>query len=88
MTYEVEVEHKAARALIRIARGDHQAAARIKAAIDGLAEEPRPSGTVKLTGADAYRIRVGDYRVVYVVEDAVRVVVVVRIAHRREVYER
>ena len=61
---------------------------RIRAAIDGLAEDPRPSGVVKLAGRDDYRIRVGDYRIVYAVDDDARVVIVARIAHRREVYRR
>ena len=43
---------------------------------------------VKLAGRDDYRIRLGDYRVVYAVDDAERLVIVARIAHRREVYRR
>jgi mRNA interferase RelE/StbE len=45
-------------------------------------------GVARLAGRDDYRIRVGDYRVVYAVEDAERLVIVARIAHRREVYRR
>jgi mRNA interferase RelE/StbE len=48
--------------------------------------DPRPFGVVKLAGRDDYRIRVGDNRVVYAVEDAERLVLIARIAHRREVY--
>jgi mRNA interferase RelE/StbE len=58
------------------------------AAIDALADDPRPSGCAKLAGRDDYRIRVGDYRVVYAVDDDKRVVLIARIAHRREVYRR
>ena len=54
--------------------------------IDRLADEPRPAGIVKLAGRDDYRIRVGDYRIVYAVDDAEHVVIVARIAQRREVY--
>lgn len=61
---------------------------RVKAAIDTLAENPRPSGAVKLAGRDDYRVRVGDYRIVYAVDDAERLVIVARIAHRRDVYRR
>ena len=61
---------------------------RVKAAIDGLAENPRPSSAVKLAGRDDYRVRVGDHRIVYAVDDAERLVIVARIAHRREVYRR
>ena len=61
---------------------------RIRDAIDALATEPRPGGAVKLAGRADYRVRVGEYRVVYAVDDAERRVLVARIAHRREVYRR
>ena len=61
---------------------------RVGRAIDALGSDPRPAGTVRLGGRDDYRIRVGDYRVVYAVDDAERLVIVARIAHRREVYRR
>jgi mRNA interferase RelE/StbE len=61
--------------------------ARIIKAIDGLAEDPRPNGCKKLSGSkNAYRVRVGEYRIVYEVYDGVLVVIVIRVAHRREVY--
>ena len=50
-----------------------------------LADDPRPHGSQKLTGEDKYRIRQGDYRVVYTIEDAVVTVAVVRVAHRSDV---
>lgn len=61
---------------------------RIRTAVDSLAGEPRPVGAVKLAGRDDFRIRVGDYRIVYAIDDRDRdrVVLVARIAHRREVY--
>ncbi len=59
---------------------------RIAAAIDGLAEDPRPRGSVELAGRNDYRVRVGDYRIVYAVDDDERLVLIARIAHRREVY--
>jgi len=61
---------------------------RIGKAIDALAADPRPPGAVKLSGHDDFRVRVGDYRVVYAVDDTERLVLVARIAHRREVYRR
>jgi mRNA interferase RelE/StbE len=61
---------------------------RITAAIDSLADDPRPPGAQKLAGRDDYRIRVGDYRIVYAVDDDEQLVLVARIAHRREVYRR
>jgi len=59
---------------------------RIREAIDGLAKEPRPHGAIRLAGIDDYRIRIGDHRVVYAVDDERREVLIARIAHRREVY--
>jgi mRNA interferase RelE/StbE len=61
---------------------------RVSGAIEALATEARPPGVVKLAGRDDYRVRVGDYRIVYAVDDAKRRVLVARIAHRREVYRR
>ena len=55
--------------------------------IEGLAHDPRPSGSRKLQGEqNLWRLRIGDYRVVYSVDDRQRVVDIVRIRHRREVY--
>ena len=59
---------------------------RIVKRIEGLAHEPRPPGCEKLSGQERYRIRQGDYRIVYAVDEAQRTVEVVRIGHRREVY--
>jgi mRNA interferase RelE/StbE len=61
---------------------------RIAAAIDGLSNEPRPSGIAKLAGSNDFRIRVGDHRIVYAVDDLRGIVIVARIAHRRDVYRR
>jgi mRNA interferase RelE/StbE len=61
---------------------------RVRAAIDGLRTEPRPTGAVKLAGRDDYRVRVGDHRIVYAIDDRNRLVIVARIAHRREAYRR
>lgn len=61
---------------------------RIDRKILALAGKPRPAGCKKLKGyKDQWRIRVGDWRVVYIISDATKVVSVTRIAHRREVYE-
>jgi mRNA interferase RelE/StbE len=55
--------------------------------IDGLASEPRPHGVEKMSGEEnAYRVRVGDYRIIYEIHDAFLIVVVIRGGHRREVY--
>ncbi len=53
-----------------------------------LGDNPRPAGCIKLKGEDnLYRIRVGDYRVVYAIEDEIRIVEIVKVAHRKEVYD-
>lgn len=61
---------------------------RIYAALDGLCEQPRPRGCKKLRAEDdLWRIRVGDYRVVYTIEDDELIILVVRVAHRKDVYQ-
>ncbi|PKQ20146.1 MAG: type II toxin-antitoxin system mRNA interferase toxin, RelE/StbE family [Actinobacteria bacterium HGW-Actinobacteria-6] len=60
--------------------------ARIMDRIGALADDPRPHGCEKLSALERYRIRVGDYRVVYSIKDAELVVWVVRVGHRRDVY--
>ncbi|MFN2384320.1 MAG: type II toxin-antitoxin system RelE/ParE family toxin [Gemmatimonadota bacterium] len=60
---------------------------RLAAKIDGLAEDPRPHGAKKLTGMkDVYRLRVGEYRVIYAIRSKELVVLVLKIGHRGEVY--
>ncbi|MCE5269960.1 type II toxin-antitoxin system RelE/ParE family toxin [bacterium] len=62
---------------------------RIAAGIDSLSDNPRPEGCRKLAGSDnLYRLRQGDYRVVYEVRDAVLVVLVIRLGHRKDIYRR
>ncbi|MGU3650667.1 type II toxin-antitoxin system RelE family toxin [Mycolicibacterium sp. A43C] len=82
--YSIEIETTAAKQIARLQRGEQ---VRIAKAIKDLATDPRPSGCTKLSGtAASYRVRVGNYRIVYMVEDAIRVVTVTRVGHRREVY--
>ena len=84
MAYAVFIIPAAARQLEKL---DAAARRRIRRAIDALAETPRPNGCKKLSATEnAYRIRVGDYRVLYQAEDRRLVVLVVRVAHRREAY--
>jgi mRNA interferase RelE/StbE len=61
--------------------------ARIDRKILALADNPRPAGCRKLKGyKDQWRVRVGDWRVLYIVDDAAKLVTITRVAHRREVY--
>lgn len=59
---------------------------RIRDAIQALEEEPRPSGCVKLSGREAWRIRIGNYRIIYEIDDAQKKLTVMHIGHRRDVY--
>ena len=61
---------------------------RIALRLVALQSNPRPPGCIKLTGEDAYRIRVGDYRVIYTVDDGRLIVVVIDSGHRREIYRK
>ena len=82
--YRVFLERAAERDLKKLSVRMHD---RVISAIQSLAKNPRPAGCRKLTGADNdWRIRVGDYRVVYEIADTIRVVRVNRVRHRREVY--
>ena len=76
----------AVKALKRIAKPDRD---RIRTALAALADNPRPPGTVKLRGEeDLYRVRVGQYRIIYTVDDGAVTVLVVKIGHRRDVYRK
>lgn len=54
--------------------------------IDKLAHNPRPFGAIKLSGLSSWRIRIGDYRVIYSIEDNILTVLVLKIGHRRDIY--
>lgn len=81
--YEVIVENRARKFIERL---EHQDRARIITALRLLELEPRPRRVTKLTDTGEYRVRVGDYRIIYEIHDCVLVVKVVRVGHRREVY--
>lgn len=83
--YGVVVTRRAQKAIGKIRPRDRK---RIGSAIDALAKDPRPRGAKKLSGTDAdYRIRVGDYRVLYEIRDDEVLVLVFDAGHRRDVYE-
>ena len=82
--YKILLESVAEKDLSRLSRDTHD---RIIEAIKTLARNPQPSGCRKLAGTKSdWRIRVGDYRVIYEIADVIRVVRVHRVRHRREVY--
>ena len=85
-SYRVVLTSSAARELKRLSS---QLNERVVPRLENLAANPRPPGCQKLKGGhNEWRIRVGDYRVVYTIDDAALLVEVTRIRHRSEVYER
>jgi len=82
--YEVVLERAAERDLKRLSAGDFH---RIIPNIKALAHDPRPPACRKLSGSKSdWRIRIGDYRVIYEIDDKAKAVRVMRVRHRREVY--
>jgi mRNA interferase RelE/StbE len=86
MTHRIQVAPAAARQLRKL---DAAARRRVQAAIELLADQPRPSGARKLAGGSGeWRVRTGDYRIVYEIGDDVLLILVVAVGHRRDVYQR
>lgn len=84
MKYTVRLDPRTRKALDRLP-GDMRG--RVVRKLQALEDDPRPPGVEKLTGPeDLYRVRVGDWRIVYAIRDRELVVIVIRIGHRREVY--
>ncbi|HET9841873.1 MAG TPA: type II toxin-antitoxin system RelE/ParE family toxin [Nocardioides sp.] len=83
-TYRIELAPAAVRQLRKL---DPTARRRVQAAVELLAVQPRPNGATKLVGGDGeWRVRTGDYRIVYEINDEVLLVLVVAVGHRREIY--
>jgi mRNA interferase RelE/StbE len=84
MTYRIEFVSQAAKQFRTL---PSQLQERLKAKIDALSNNPRPYGVTKLAGEDdLYRIRGGDYRIIYTIQDEHLLILVVKIGHRRDVY--
>ena len=81
--YSLAIKRSAARELEELPVRDRR---RVVARIRSLADDPRPRGCEKLSGAEKYRIRQGDYRVLYEIDDAAKLVTIVKVGNRREVY--
>jgi len=82
--YSVFIKPSAAKELDAVT--NRRDRARLVAKVRSLGENPRPPGCQKLSGSEKYRVRVGDYRVVYSIEDDRSRVLVVKVGHRRDVY--
>jgi mRNA interferase RelE/StbE len=85
MPYQIIIEKTAQKDILKINRS---AQITISQSISLLADEPRPSGCIKLKGREAWRIRVGDYRVIYEINDKILIIKVVTVSHRRDVYKK
>jgi len=83
MRYALLILRRAQRQLTKLPQSAFN---RIRNRIRGLSEDPRPPGARKLRGRNGWRLRVGDYRVLYDIDDAERTVIVLHIGHRRDVY--
>lgn len=83
MTYEIRIERSVSK---QLAKYDKRTSARIYAQIWRLADNPRPSGVKKLVGRSDWRIRAGEYRVMYEINDRIVTVIVVKVSHRKDAY--
>ncbi|WP_130176974.1 type II toxin-antitoxin system RelE/ParE family toxin [Cryobacterium sp. SO1] len=83
--YRIEFRPAAVRALRKIDARDR---GRIQGAIALLGEDPRPPGAKALQGRDGLRVRVGNYRIIYTVQDEILLILVLTLGHRKDVYDR
>ena len=84
MTYKIEFAKQAAKQFKALPRQEQQ---RLKTKIDNLEIDPLPPGVVKLSGEkNLYRIRVGNYRIIYSIQDSRLLILIVKIGHRKDVY--
>lgn len=83
MSYDIRIKSSAKKQLDKLPPKDRE---RVLQRIVTLAADPRPAGATKLTGTNAWRVRQGDYRILYTIEDAVLLIEVIRIGHRRDIY--
>ena len=84
MPYSLEFSKQALKELEKINEPFYS---NIKEAITNLTENPRPNGYKKLNGRDGYRIRIGDYRVIYDIFDTELLIEIVTLGHRKDIYE-
>ena len=84
MKYSILIERYAQKQILKL---DKKAIPVIKNAILSLANNPRPIGCKKLKGEDAYRIRVGNYRIIYEINDDIILITIVSVGHRKDIYK-
>ena len=81
--YSIEIKKSAVKELSQIPKKD---LVKIVKTINSLADNPRPRGSKKLSREEKYRIRYGKYRILYLIEDDVLVICVIKVAHRKDIY--
>ncbi len=84
MSYSIQILRRAQKELAQLPKQEYE---RIKEAVQNLSQDARPSGCKKLTGREGWRLRVGDYRVLYEIDDAQNKLTILHIGHRRDVYK-
>jgi mRNA interferase RelE/StbE len=83
MAYQVTLTPHADRVIARLPK---QVRSRIAQRLALLSDNPRPPGSIKLSGREEYRIRVGDYRIIYTIQDQRLIVLVIDVGHRGDIY--
>jgi len=84
MSYSIQILRRAQKELAQLPKQEYE---RVKTSVQNLSQEPRPQGCKKLTGREGWRIRVGDYRVIYEIDDSQQRLTILHIGHRRDVYK-
>ena len=84
MSYSIGILRRAQKELAQLPKQEYE---RVKLAIESLSQDPRPQGCKKLAGREGWRIRVGDYRVIYEIDDTQQALTILHIGHRRDVYK-
>ena len=82
--YKIEIKKSAVKEISKLPKNVLK---RVVTKIKSLGDEPRPTGCKKLTADEKYRIRVGEYRILYSIEDEKLVIYVVKVSHRKKVYD-
>ena len=85
MSYQILFEKASIKSLSKLPA---EAQVKIVEAIENLSENPRPNGSKKLEGREGYRIRIGDYRVIYLINDKKITVLILDIGKRKEIYKK
>ena len=83
MTYKIFIRRKAQKQLAKLPANDYK---KVKQTILNLAYEPRPAGSLKLKGRDGWRVRQGNYRIIYEIKDNELIITVIDIGHRKDIY--